>query len=394
MARHARRLIFWIGGVLLSLALLAVLGIALLVWGVDPDVYRARIERAATDALGRRVELTGALRWRPGLDFQIESRGGRIANAEGFGSLPLASWQELRLGVALRPLRDRRLVIDRIELRGLQLNLARSAAGVNWSLPASSPTQGDPGLALTVGSLGLRDGAVSFADQVSGRAWSATRLALDVNLPAKLDAPVLGFTRLSLQARLEGPPLQQAGIAVRIQAPRIDIDRGRHHLALPEWQMMWDDTSLGGAIDATAGDTPAAEGSLRVQAPSLRRLLQSASIAAPATRDAQVLGAFAFGANFKSGQDGLALTQLDVKLDSTRAEGEVRLATFTPLSIRFQLAADQLDVDRYLPPEDEPGAPLSLPLAELKALDAKGVLTIRRATGAGATAREMRIDVD
>ena len=37
---------------------------------------------------------------------------------------------------------------------------------------------------------------------------------------------------------------------------------------------------------------------------------------------------------------------------------------------------------------------LQLPLAQLKALDAKGVLTHPRATLAGAAAREMRIDVD
>ena len=72
----------------------------------------------------------------------------------------------------------------------------------------------------------------------------------------------------------------------------------------------------------------------------------------------------------------------------------MRLPTLSPLSVRFDLAADQVEVDRYLTPEDEPGTPLQLPLAQLKALDAKGALTIRRATLAGAAAREMRIDVD
>ena len=97
MARYARRLIVWTAGVLLSLALLATLGIALFLWGIDPTVFRGRIERAATDALGRRVELTGALRWRPGLNFQIESLGGRIAAFND--AMEKLMWPEKRLGI-------------------------------------------------------------------------------------------------------------------------------------------------------------------------------------------------------------------------------------------------------------------------------------------------------
>ena len=379
---------------LLSLALLAMLAVFLLIWGVEPDAYRARIERAATQALGRSVQLTGALHWRPGLNFQIESQGGRIANAEGFGSLPLASWQSLRLGIALRPLLDDRLVIDRIELLGMRLNLARNATGGNWSLPSSGPQAPDPRFALSVGRIILRDGAVAFSDETSGRAWSATQLALDVKLPGLLDVPVLQFSDVSMQARLEGPPLQQAGIAVQLRAPRIDVDRQRLHVQLPEWQVMWDDARLDGAISAGFGDAPAAEGSLRVQAPSLRRLLQSVSVAPPATRDAAALGPMDLGTQFKSGKGGIELTHLGLKLDSTRVEGAMRFATLAPVSVRFELSADEVDVDRYLSPKDQPGKPLSLPLAQLQGLDAKGVLVLRRARVAGAAAREIRIDVD
>ena len=140
---------------LLSLALLAMLGIAVLVWGVNPDIFRGRIERAATQALGRPVVLAGALRWQPGLNFRIESADGRIANAEGFGSSPLASWRALRLGVQLKPLLDRRLVIDHLELDGLQLALARNARGANWTLPSSNAPP-DEGLALALGSVAVR----------------------------------------------------------------------------------------------------------------------------------------------------------------------------------------------------------------------------------------------
>lgn len=394
MARHARRLILWITGVLLSLALLAILGIAVLVWGVDPDIFRGRIERAASDALGRRVELAGTLRWQPGLNFRIESAGGRIANAEGFGGAPLASWRSLRLGVALRPLLDRRLVIDHLEFDGLQLALARNARGANWTLPASSTPQPDAGLRLALGSIRLRDGAVSFTDEGSPGTWSVTALDLDVELPAQLDAPQLRLSALALRARLKGAPLAPAGVALQVRLPRLDVDRARSRIAAPDWQVNWDDAIFSGALDATAGEMPAAEGSLRMQVPSLRRLLQSLAVTAPATRDAAVLGALEASARFVVGEGAAALTQLELKLDSTQIDGNVQFPSLSPVSVRFDLDADQVDMDRYLTPEDEPGTPLQLPLAQLQGLDAQGVLRIKRAQLAGAAAREMRIDVE
>lgn len=393
MARHARRLILWTTGVLLSLALLAMMGIAVLVWGVNPDIFRGRIERAATQALGRPVVLAGALRWQPGLNFRIESADGHIANAEGFGSTPLASWRALRLGVRLKPLLDRRLVIDHLELDGLRIALARNARGANWTLPPSN-TSPDAGLTLALGSVALRDGAVSFTDEASGKAWSASALHLDIELPAQLEAPQLRFSGLSLQARVGGAPFEPSGVALRISVPWLDVDRAGGRLAAPEWQVNWNEATFSGALDASFGGIPAAEGSLRVRAPSLRRMLQSFSIVAPSTSDAAVLGVLEASARFVVGQRAAALTQLDMQLDSTRVTGGVALPSLSPLSVRFDLAADQVDMDRYLAPADEPGTPLELPLAQLRALDAQGVLRIRQARLAGAAAREMRIDVD
>jgi AsmA protein len=399
MARHARRLILWTTAVLLSLAVLATLGIALLVWGVDPDVFRARIERAATQALGRRVELTGSLRWRPGLNFQIESSGGRIANAEGFGTAPLASWKMLRMGVALRPLLDHRLQVDRIEVQGLRLELMRGSNAVNWKLSPATAAQADSTMAFSIGRLVLRDGFISFTDQHSGSAWSADSLSLDVELPTQTDAPVLKFPSLSLRARLRGAPLQAEGIDLQVSVPALDLDRRGEQLHMPQGRIQWNETVISGSLDAGLGDAgigaaSEARAMLRVDAPSLRRLLQSVSVVSPATVDPSALGPLKLQTQVQAGRGAIALTQLDARLDSTRVQGKMTLAARSPASLSFELAADQVEMDRYLTPEDQPGTPLSLPLAKLRSLDARGVLTIRRATLAGAAAREMRIDVD
>lgn len=394
MARHARRLILWTAGVLLSLVLLALVGIGLLLWGVDPAVLRGRIEQAATQSLGRRVELAGPLRWRPGLRFQIEIESGRVANAEGFGATPLASWQVLRLGVALRPLLDRRVVIDHVELRGLRLGLVRGAQGVNWQLPATSAGAEPSTVQVQVGSVALRDGSIAFTDIPAQRGWSATGINLDARLPPHLDAAELEFTGISLDARVAGTALPAAGAALELKLPAVRVQPARLHFVVPRFTLRWDDATFGGDVDASLGDAPAARGTLQLQAPSLRRLMQSVAVEPPRTRDGAVLGVLDLRLAFDAAAGAINLSGVDARLDSTRLTGSAQLPTLRPLSLRFELAADEVNLDRYLSPEDEPGKPLELPLADLAALDASGVLRIRRAMLAGAAAREMRIDVD
>jgi hypothetical protein len=280
-------------------------------------------------------------------------------------------------------------------MEGLGLALSRGAQGGNWNLPASADTgQKAADLTLAIGSVGLRDSAVSFTDEASGRSWSATGLDLDVQLPSRLDAPTLGFSGLSLRARLSGPPLAQAGVAVQVKVPRLDFESARSHLDAPQWQVQWNDAQFSGALDATLGDPVAATGSLRGKAPSLRGLLESVAVAVPHLRDASAAGPLSFDLRFVASGNAAEVSALEAQLDATRVSGQVTLPTLSPLAVRFNLAADEVDVARYLTPEDEPGTPLQLPLAQLKALDAKGTFTIRRATLAGAAAREMRIDVD
>jgi AsmA protein len=395
MARHLRRLIVWTTGVLLSLALLATIVIALLIWAVDPDRYRGRIEQAATEALGRRVQLAGTLRWRPGFSFQVESQDGRIANAPGFAAAPFVSWRSLRLGLALRPLLDRRVVVDRVEVDGLQVNLARRGEAVNWQLPPSAPAQpGRDAFQLSLARIGLRDATVAFVDETRGSSWSASQLSLDVNLPPQLTANVLRFTGIAVRARLKGAPLEQAGIALQADLQTLELDRMQGRIVAPQWRVKWNDAGFQGRLEATYAGQPAAEGSLHVELPSLRRMLRSVSIALPATRDAEVFGPMTASVGFKASNEAVQLAVLDARLDATHLTGQFELPSLSPPALRFEIAADQLDADRYLPPADAPGAPLELPLAQLRSMDAKGSLTIQRATVAGAAARELRIDVE
>ena len=135
------------------------------------------------------------------------------------------------------------------------------------------------------------------------------------------------------------------------------------------------------------------QGHFGLTAPSLRSLLATVSFPVPRTRDPAVFGPLRLAAQ-ASWKDGAArVSELQMMMDDTTLTGHAELPALAPLALRFELAADRVDVDRYLPPGDAAGEPFELPLAALKELDASGVLTIREARMTGAVVKELRVDV-
>jgi len=399
MARYARRLIFWTGGVLLALFLLALLAIVVVVLTIDPDRFRGRIETAATAAIGRSVHLSGGLHWRLGWRTAIESRGGTIDNAAGFGPEPFAEWQALRLGVALRPLLRRELHIDRIEIDGARLHLQRDATGaVNWKFnPAGTdgtqPATTQQQLKLQVGSLALRDAEVSFQDAAAARNWQFTKIRFDAQLPPDPLAQQLVVGGVSLQGQVAGAPFAAPGVEFAFTSETISLDRAAGTLEMPAWRARWASAEMEGSVQATTMPAVAVQGRLALTAPSLRALLATISFPLPVTRDPAVFGPLRLAAQAGWNDGAARIGELQMSMDDTTLTGHAELPALAPLSLRFELAADRVDVNRYLPPEDAAGEPFELPLAALKELDASGVLTIREARMTGAVVKELRVDV-
>lgn len=395
MARNVRRLILWLLAGCAALLVLVALALAALWFFIDPNDYRSQIEVRAAAAIGRPLHLTGALHWQLGTRVFIVSDGGDVANAPGFGAEPLASWSKLRLGVALRPLFDRQVHIDRIEIDGLRLNLQRDAAGaVNWQLTAANRTaESDASpVALQVNAVALHDAVLRYQDAATSADWLASSVDFSADLPADLAAAAKQFRDVELAGRIAGGPLVAEGVPFALQLATVDFSPDR--LVVPAFKGKWLDAEFSGGIDATLGAAPTAQGTLDLTAPSLRAVLASVRTTPPPMQDPTTLGALRFAASFQYSNGGAVLRNLAAKLDDTSLTGELSLPTFSPLAIRFDLAADRVAVDRYMEPADLQSEPFELPLAALKELDARGVLRIQQATLLGAAAKELRIDVE
>ena len=163
------RILKWISLGLAALVLLLVLGIAVVVWVVDPNTFKPRIEAEVKKATGRDFALVGDIELGFFPWLALRTGPGSFGNPPGFPPEPMASWQAAQLGAKLFPLLRGDLVVDRVRLKGADLRLVRRADGHgNWEGIGSSeppPPPGQKSRHVTVDGVEIEDSRLLFVDQ-------------------------------------------------------------------------------------------------------------------------------------------------------------------------------------------------------------------------------------
>ena len=200
-------------------------GAALLVWLLfDPNDYKDELSALVQARTGRTfvIEDDLSLTFFPWLG--VQTGGVRLGSAGRAGDETFAGAAGVTVRVRLLPLLSRRLEIGTIELDGLELNLARDAAGRgNWEdlvasdsadpAPAAAAT-GPTVQALDIAGIRIRDGVIFWRDNLTEVRYVLSELSLDTG-PVALGEPVqaaLDFRLLSVD-----PPLT-ASLAARTTA--------------------------------------------------------------------------------------------------------------------------------------------------------------------------------
>ena len=128
--------------------------LAALPFFIPASVYKAQIETAASNALGRPVSVDGEARISifPVISASLEDV--RVANPDGFEAPNMIEAGALRGSVKLLPLFSRRVEVKEISFEDASVRLTRTAAGeVNWEFERNTaPDDGaNPQLAAQVG---------------------------------------------------------------------------------------------------------------------------------------------------------------------------------------------------------------------------------------------------
>jgi AsmA protein len=375
------RILKWISVGLAALVLLLVLGIAVLVWLVDPNTFKPRIEAEVKKATGRDFALAGdiELGFYPWL--ALRTGPGSFGNPPGFPTEPMAAWQGAQLGVKLFPLLRGELVVDRVRLKGADLRLVRRADGHgNWEGIGSNETPPPPGEKtrhITVDGVAIEDSRLLFVDEAPpGRRVEINALHLTTDEIAP-DEP---FTDTEIAGVLHMDGFAPAGVPFDLAVPHAALTEDYSKLALREYSLVFGGLEARGSVSGEFGQQANLGGLISTNSFDLRALLSGVGVEPPKTTDPAALTRLQVDTRWKFEGGAIVVDPLKLTLDDTHFTGNFRRGGGEDPLGEFSLRGDTLNLSRYVPPADPDSEPFVLPTTTLKALKFRGVFELEQAT--------------
>ncbi len=397
------KLLKWLLGTIVVLVLVVGVGIAAMVHLVDWNNFKETIQNQVKEQTGRDLEIAGDLSpsFFPWAGLSIGQIS--VANADGFGELPFAAIGGADVKIELLPLIKREINVRTVQLKGLNIDLQRSADGTtNWDDLIKSTTtttteeNGDAEVtkevegsgptiaALAVGGIEILDANVTWNDAITGMDASLTDFNLvtgaielekpfDLNVDftvasnsMDLNADIKGSGELMMD--LDGQVYTVKGFSLNTDAKGGSLPNGELVLALGAdvsaqlADQIIDVSSLNlsalglelnGAINVANLDTePTITGNIESNEFSPREMFAKLGIEAPVTADEAVLSKASLSLALAATPASAALNDLTIKLDDTTFSGKASLPSLegSVPPVRFDFNVDEIDLDRYLPP--------------------------------------------
>ncbi len=399
---------------------------------VDPQDIKAELSTKVKEQTGRDLNIPGevGLSVFPWLGVKLGVV--ELGNAKGFSDAHFARIEKVNVRVKIMPLLSSRLEMDTVTLHGLSLNLERDKNGhTNWddlagkgkaegSADSGHSDSGEAMGALAIGGLDIRNANLSFKDVQAGQAFAIKNLSmktgpvrsgepLDIDLGFDLNSanpPITGqvtgsaqvdvnpdaqqvkLSELKIDADLKGKTLPGGEAKVSLQAQAM-FDGKKQQLNVSELLLSALDLKVSGALTASELDKGGQlAGQLEVAEFNPRTLLKALGQPELEMADAKALTRLSLKTSLSGNNKSVSLKPLTVKLDESTLNGELRVVDIQRAALRFALALDQIDVDRYLPPPKEgegakaatPGAAAGkageLPLETLRGLDVDGTFKV------------------
>ncbi|MEO7206605.1 MAG: AsmA family protein [Steroidobacteraceae bacterium] len=403
-----------LAGGIVALLCIVLLGVWLL---VDPNAYKGKIIAAVKDSTGRELKLPGDIKLSVIPWVALELGPASLGNPAGFDDEPFVSFTHASVRIRLLPLLRKHLEVARVEVEGLDMRLRENAAGRgNWQgaeleqAPAKTDVDHTDALAVeSVANIRIKDGRVAYEGiTVEKFNLETGSLASDRHIPVNLtfDASrVPSGEKLSLNAKfdlsqdaarksLRFSAVNLSGTLNRpgdgrpahwdLSAPSIEINMTQQALAAQTFNLSYSGLHLTGSAQATKMlDDFNVLGSLTLAPLVLREIEPRLGFSLPKTRDPKALTQLSGTTDFAYDAKALSLTHLQLRLDDTQVQGNIKLLAGDTEVLQFDLAVDQIDFDRYRAPEGaavaaESRSPTASPKPE-KPWDASGTLTLKAA---------------
>lgn len=171
--KHLRYLAFVLGG----LCTAAATGALFLYASFDGARLAAELSQFTRQRYQRSLRFEGPLELSMFPRLVLKVPRGSLSGRAGEGDF--LAFEKATLGVRLMPLLARQVVIERVEVDGLRVALQRDRSGrLNAADLLAPAAEGAAPLEFAAASLAVRNGALTWNDQASGRALALTELDL------------------------------------------------------------------------------------------------------------------------------------------------------------------------------------------------------------------------
>lgn len=343
----------WTVLILGGLVAAALIGAGLLAYLVSRLDVKAEIERAVENATGRELTITGDV----GVSFWpvlgLQAADATLANVQGGRAPALAAMDRINVGVEIRPLFNRDVVVRQLVLQKPRISLEVDAQGrPNWILrPVTSPQRPPARPApqpngrtsqFSLREVRIADGEISFYDARRQTGWAVGEVNLksaltSLNDPVRIEGDVkYNDHKLDLRVEVARPGAVFAGQPVGIVA-EISSD-----LVI---------ATFNGRTTAASGEV---DGNLQASGPSLRQL---AAWAGAPIQGGVGFEHFAVSGHVAVGGGQFNFSNAGFALDLIRGRGDFVLSQLRGkpyLSGRLELF--DFDLNPYLSGQQPPAA--------------------------------------
>ena len=446
--------------IIAALVLLVVLAVCAAVFFINPNNFKPEIIAAVKNKTGRDLGIDGDLKLTVFPSIGVNTGKMTLSNAQGFEAKNIASLEESHINVALLPLLSKEVQVGDIALKGLMLNLTTNQQGVtNWddltakktpaSVTNSTPsTQQIAATAavgtaaalskLSIGNVTLTNTQINWQNQQTGQNYVFKDVSL-ASSEARFNQPTsinLGFITLNpdtnitqtqklntiltineqldtfafsdtnLQTITAGDSIPNKSMTSSLTIASGAVSMPQQTVKVTGLQLKSGDLNLSADVSSEHFKEANAvfQGSLSIAQFSPAKLIKDFAIPVPAMRDANALNKFALSLNFTATQNSIDLQNLVLNLDDTLIKGSVSFNNFA-FAIAFNLAIDNIDVDRYSSPAEKSKpanvSPLLaltagvavLPVDLLRKLDANGDLVVGSLKANGMNLQDVHLHV-
>ena len=386
------KLLLWLAG----LGVVALAAMVILVTKIDPNEHKDWLEARFQKETGREISLEGPIAFTFYPWLGVEAAAVSISDTEAFGAGPFVYLDYLKLRVKSLPLLREEYEVDTVAVRGAVVNLVRNEQGAaNWEdldgvAGEEEATRRDgpmlPLAAVALGGVDIEDARVTLEDrqaparyEFSGIDVSTAELKygepVDISLgfhvssdsPA-LDAAVslagiityatdgeqFAVAPLDVDAMIKSSNIPGGETSASLSV-RVDVDLDENTAALSDFTLEGLGLKTAGRVEfADIFDEISASGQLEVAPFNLRRLARQLRQELPETADGDAFTRVALSGRFDLSDAGMNLERMELQLDDTRLGGEFSMTeTASGPVTQFDLDVDQINLDRYLPPDSQ-----------------------------------------